>query len=171
MSIQSFHPLYSLANTIILLLRGRVHFPRERLGQTLVLEGEKWIIFRQVIIDVGPDRPAQPGAVFRPRFHLRGMSARVNMLFSWIPVPFFYRPARVALQAVAVPPGQRRFLGLVRVGQRGGRRVLQPFVRRGVYDPPLAAWVGFVSCASGRPTRILTMCKNPTRKLPVSTIC
>ena len=85
---QSLHPLQSLANTITLLLRGRVHFPRERLGQTLVLEGEKWIIFRQVVIDPGPGQPAQPGAVFRPRFHVRGMSARANMLFSWLPVPF-----------------------------------------------------------------------------------
>lgn len=86
---RSFHPLSSLAGTIRLLLRGRVHFPRKRLGQPLILDGEKWIIFRQVVIDPGPGQPAQPGAVFRPRFHLRGMSARANMLFSWLPVPFF----------------------------------------------------------------------------------
>jgi len=86
---RSFHPLSSLVGTIRLVLRGRVHFPRKRLGQPLILDGEKWIIFRQVVIDPGPGQPAQPGAVFRPRFHLRGMSARANMLFSWLPVPFF----------------------------------------------------------------------------------
>lgn len=88
MTRTDFHPLQSLANSIWLLLRGRVHFPRERIGQQLILDGETWIIFRQVVIHPGAGRPSKPGAIFRPRFHLRGMPPRVNMVFSWLPVPF-----------------------------------------------------------------------------------
>ncbi len=86
---QPLNPFRAFWNTLGLALRGRVHFPRRRLGETLVLEnGEPWVIFRQVIVDPGPGRPPKPGAVFRPRFHVAGMSVRQNTLFSWLPVPF-----------------------------------------------------------------------------------
>jgi hypothetical protein len=41
-----------------------------------------------VQIDPRPGQPQMPGAVFRPRFHVKGMSTRMNILFSWIPVWF-----------------------------------------------------------------------------------
>jgi hypothetical protein len=86
---QDLNPLRSLAHSLTLLLQRRVHFPRGRVGQRVELDGEAWLIFREVVVDPCPGQPLQPGANFQPRFHLRGMSARANMLISWLPVPFF----------------------------------------------------------------------------------
>jgi len=89
MASKSFHPLRSLVRYLGAALGGRVHFPKDRLGESLVLEGETWVIFRQLVIDPTPGQPETPGAVFRPRFRVKGMSLKQNMLFSWLPIPFF----------------------------------------------------------------------------------
>jgi hypothetical protein len=84
------NPLYSFVKTHLYLLLRRLHFPRRRMGEALILEdGQTWVIFREVHLDPGPHRPARAGAVFRPRFHVRGMSRRANILFSLLPIPFF----------------------------------------------------------------------------------
>ncbi len=80
-------PLYSLVRFWGLAVSGRLHFLRERVGEELCLDGEKWIIFRQVIVDPAKGQPEKPEAVFRPRFHVAGMSVRQNILFSLIPIP------------------------------------------------------------------------------------
>jgi len=72
-----------------MLIAGRVHFPRQRIGETLELDGEQWSIFRQAVVDPLPGQPQIPGAIFRPRFHVAGMSTRMNILFSLLPIPFF----------------------------------------------------------------------------------
>jgi hypothetical protein len=82
------NPLSALLRTIGLALAGRIHFPGGRVGQEIWLDGEKWHIFREVQVDPRPGQPPKPGAVFRPRFHVAGMSTRANVLFSWLPVWF-----------------------------------------------------------------------------------
>jgi hypothetical protein len=71
-------------------LSARIHFPKDRLGERIILDGNlEWIIFRQVIIDPAENQPAQPAAIFRPRFHIKNMSYTQNARFSILPIPFF----------------------------------------------------------------------------------
>lgn len=82
----SFNPLYSIFNTINLLLRRKIHFPKEKLGKVLFTEDwQKFTIFREVRIDDKIDKPA----VFKVRFLLSGMNPENNIKFSWMPAPFF----------------------------------------------------------------------------------
>ncbi len=67
-----------------LAISGRLHFSRQRMGQELWLDGEKRIIFRQAVVAPGEGQPIMPGAVFRPRFRVAGMSVRRNIRFSLI---------------------------------------------------------------------------------------
>jgi len=82
-------PLHSLWNFLRLIAAGRLHFPRQRAGEAIWLEGEKWIIFRQAVVDRSEGQPERAGAVFRARFHVAGMSIRQNTRFSILPIPFF----------------------------------------------------------------------------------
>lgn len=79
-------PLYSFWKAVGYMIRGRLHFPRQHVGEETWLDGEKWIIFRQALVDPLPGQPHKPGAVFRPRFHVKGMSLRQNILFSLLPM-------------------------------------------------------------------------------------
>lgn len=79
-------PTHSLLQTLRYTLTGRIHFPRERVGETLTMpDGRPFTIFRQVVIDP----PTPGGALFQVRFHVAGMSARQNQLFSLLLIPFF----------------------------------------------------------------------------------
>ena len=49
----------------------------------------RWVIFRQVALDRFATQPEIPGAIFRPRFHVKGMTPQQNIRFSLIPIPFF----------------------------------------------------------------------------------
>ncbi len=89
MASKDLHPLKSSLRTVRFLIQGRLHFPKERIGEQILLDGEPWIIFRQAILDPWPNQPQKPGAIFRPRFHVRGMSLHQNILFSWLPIPFY----------------------------------------------------------------------------------
>ncbi len=82
-------PFNSLRNFISYVAAGRLHFPRQRVGEEIYLDGEKWVIFRHIVVDPTANQPQKPGAVFCPRFHIAGMSVRQNMFFSWLPIPFF----------------------------------------------------------------------------------
>ncbi len=89
MANKNLSPLKSLVNTLGCILRGRLHFPKDRIGEQVILDGEPWVIFRQAILDPLPGQPVKPGAIFRPRFHVQGMSLKQNMRFSWLPIPFY----------------------------------------------------------------------------------
>ena len=82
------NPIFSFLKANLYLLTGRLHFPRHRIGETIKLEGEEWIIFRQAILDSRANPPNKPGAIFRPRFHVAGMSLQQNIRFSILPIPF-----------------------------------------------------------------------------------
>ena len=79
-------PFSSIVRTISLLLQGRIHFPKDRLGET-VGEGEEFEIFRQMTLDPGNDQPEKPGAIFKVRFQFASMSPEMNIKTSLIPIP------------------------------------------------------------------------------------
>ena len=80
-------PPLLLARATGLLLFGRVHFPKNRLGE-IVHEDEEFKIFRQVNLDPTDDQPESPGAIFKVCFHFARFSADTNRVLSLIPIPF-----------------------------------------------------------------------------------
>jgi len=76
----------SLLKTIGNALTGRLHLPRNRVGKEFEIGAEKWIIFREAVVDRRKGQPEKPGAVFIPRFHVANMSVRQNMIFSLLPM-------------------------------------------------------------------------------------
>ena len=50
-----YGPFSSIVRAIYLLLQGRIHFPKDRLGET-VDEGEEFEIFRHMTLDSGKDQ-------------------------------------------------------------------------------------------------------------------
>ena len=84
------NPVISLLRAIQFALTGRIHFPKEQIGNIFVTETrQRFKVFRYVVVDPGPGRPQQPGAVFVPHFHVAGMSVRQNIRFSLLPIPFY----------------------------------------------------------------------------------
>jgi len=83
------NPLRSFVTANLALLTGRLRFPRGRVGEAIALpDGTRGRVFRQVLHAPAPGQPAQPGARFHVRFHVAGMSPRLNILFSLLPIPF-----------------------------------------------------------------------------------
>ena len=80
-------PFSSIVRAIYLLIRGRIHFPKNRLGET-VGEGEDFQIFRHMTLDPCQDQPEKPGAIFKVRFQFATMSPEMNKRTSLIPIPF-----------------------------------------------------------------------------------
>jgi hypothetical protein len=81
-------PVSSLVRAIYLLIQGRIHFPQDRLGETVNNEGEEFEIFRHMTLDPGNDQPEKPGAIFKVRFQFASMSPEMNIRTSRIPIPF-----------------------------------------------------------------------------------
>ena len=85
-----FNPFLSFLRTLSYVLRGRLHFPKDRVGEVVTMEdGQEFVIFRQAIVDPSQNQPEEPGATLRVRFHVARMSPKQNKLFSLLPIPFF----------------------------------------------------------------------------------
>jgi hypothetical protein len=80
-------PFSSIVRAIYLLVQGRIHFPKDRIGET-VDEGEEFKIFRQMTLEPGNDQPEKPGAIFKVRFQFTSMSPEMNIKTSLVPIPF-----------------------------------------------------------------------------------
>ncbi len=80
-------PFSSIIRAIYLLLQGRIHFPKDRLGE-IVDDGEDFEIFRHMTLDPGKDQPKKVGAIFKVRFQFASMSPEMNKRTSMIPIPF-----------------------------------------------------------------------------------
>jgi hypothetical protein len=79
----------ALLNTIGNGIAGRVHFPRNRMGEVMTMDdGQRFQIFRQAIVDNKKGKQTIPGARFIVRFHLANMSPKMNKPFSLIPMLF-----------------------------------------------------------------------------------
>ena len=84
------NPLSSMLQFLRYVFYGRIHFPDDHVNEIITFDdGLDWQIFRQVVIDPALYQPQKPGAVFRPRFHIRNMYFKLNQLFSLLPIPFF----------------------------------------------------------------------------------
>jgi hypothetical protein len=84
-----FNPLYGFANTIKLAAMGKIHFPKTQVGEILQMEdGERFEIFRHVVVDQRPGGPVTPDATFKVGFHTSSISRRRNELYSWITMLF-----------------------------------------------------------------------------------
>ena len=84
------NPFLSFLKTHWYLLTGRLHFPRERIGEPFTLgDDQVFTIFRQVIVDPSKGHQAKLGALFRVRFRVANMTPEQNKRFSILPIPFF----------------------------------------------------------------------------------
>ena len=80
-------PPVLLARAIALCLRGRVHFSKSQIGES-VQEKEEFIIFRKVVVDPITNKPENTQALFRVYFQFARFSLKVNKILSLIPIPF-----------------------------------------------------------------------------------
>lgn len=69
-------------------LLGRVHFPRDCIGDVYSEPDDDYVVFRKLVLDPTGARPAQAGAVCKVRFRFANLSARTNKSLSLIPAPF-----------------------------------------------------------------------------------
>lgn len=83
---RQFPPLL-LARATMLRLRGRVHFPRDRVGDVVQGNGEEYVVFRRMEVDVVAAGPERPGARFDVGFRFARFSPGVNRALSRIPMP------------------------------------------------------------------------------------
>jgi hypothetical protein len=77
-----------LTRATLLRFRGRVHFPKDRIGEVEHDEAEDFVVFRKVVLDPAGNQPEKPGARFTVRFRFSRFGARTNRLLSRIPIPF-----------------------------------------------------------------------------------
>jgi len=80
-------PFSSIVWAIYLLLQGRIHFPKDRLGE-IINEGEDFEVLRHMRLDPDQDQPEKPGPIFKVRFRFASMSPEMNKRTSLIPIPF-----------------------------------------------------------------------------------
>ena len=81
--------IYSLLKTLSYVVIRRLHFARGRLGELITMEdGQKYIVFRQVIVDPKPDQLKKPGAILKILFNFAHGSPKQNKVLSLIPIPF-----------------------------------------------------------------------------------
>lgn len=78
-------PLLLIRATKLLFL-GRVHFPKDQIGD-IVREDEEFEIIRKVIVDPANNQPAKPAALFRVYFQFARFSQKTNKILSLIPIP------------------------------------------------------------------------------------
>lgn len=81
-------PWTSFINFVTAEYQGRVELPRKRVGSYIILDDGEWLVLREMVIRPFENMPVAE-AIFRPRFHVKGMSPKVNEWFSWLPIPFF----------------------------------------------------------------------------------
>ena len=104
-------PFSSIVYAIYFLIQGRIHFPKDRLGET-VNEGEDFEIFRHMTLDLGKDQPEKPGAIFKVRFQFASMSPEMNKRTSRIPIPFIVAQPGFRSKMWALGQKSGEFLGI-----------------------------------------------------------
>ena len=90
MSVRNFVPFViigSLAKTIFLFLLWKIHFPKDFLGKSVLMDdGQKFTIFRHMTLNSGIDYSDHSMTVFRVRFKFAKLSQKANKLTSLIPI-------------------------------------------------------------------------------------
>lgn len=88
-------------------LQGRVHFPKDAVGDLVRGPDEDFVVFRKMVLDPPDDRSHEIGADFTVKFHFAHLSAAANRRLSLLPAPF-----------IAAQPGFRSKTWLL--GQKTG---------------------------------------------------
>jgi hypothetical protein len=88
-----YNPVYVLLRSIGLLLGGRAHFPKERVGEILVREdGQKFTVFRHVVMAAGEDQRPVPDGVFRVWFSTKATKSQTIRLSYFTVLGFLGMP-------------------------------------------------------------------------------
>ena len=107
------NPVAAFLRTHRYLLTGRLHFPRERVGQVIETEdGREFVVFRQVVVEPTSQQSEKPGAVFKIRFHFAHMPPRVNKVFSLLPIPFIVGLKGFRSKTWLIEPNSGEFQGI-----------------------------------------------------------
>ena len=69
-------------------LRGRIHFPKDAIGEIYRGDDDDFVAIRKMVLDPGAGQPENPGAIFTVRFHFARFSSKVNKRLSLLPAPF-----------------------------------------------------------------------------------
>ena len=69
-------------------LGGRVHFPKDSIGDIRPGGDEEYVVFREMVLDPTGTQPEKPGATSSVRFRFALFSVRANKRLSLIPAPF-----------------------------------------------------------------------------------
>ena len=69
-------------------LLGRVHFPRDCIGDVHSEPDEDYEVFRKLVLDPTEAQPEEPGAVFKVKFRFARFSPATNRRLSLLPAPF-----------------------------------------------------------------------------------
>jgi hypothetical protein len=85
---QPVSPIRSFFQFWKAVFQARVRFPSGRVGTNILLDDGKWMVLRELVF-TSRDVSSDPKIIFRPRFHVKGMSPKINEWFSWLPIPFF----------------------------------------------------------------------------------
>ena len=67
---------------------GRVHFPKDSIGDIRPGRDEEYVVFREMVLEPTETQPENPGAVSSVRFRFARFSMRANKRLSLIPAPF-----------------------------------------------------------------------------------
>jgi hypothetical protein len=67
---------------------GRVHFPKDSIGDIRPGGDDEYVVFRELVLDPTDMQPEKPGAVSSVRFRFAKFSVRANKRLSLIPAPF-----------------------------------------------------------------------------------
>ena len=81
-------PPILLTRTTGLILRGRVHFAKDCIGNIEHGEDEDYEVFRKVILKPSKNQPDKPGAILIVVFSFARFAAKTNRILSLIPIPF-----------------------------------------------------------------------------------
>ena len=90
-----FNPLFVIFKSIILLIGGRVHFPKDRVGASIARgDGQTFTVFREVVMKRKSNQPVMPDGIFQVWFHTKIPAPRtVKMsyatLFGFLGLPGF----------------------------------------------------------------------------------
>lgn len=83
-------PVISIVKTLVYLATGRLHFPRNRVGERIIGEDKReFTVFRQVVVSPRKGQPTKPGALLTLNFTVTNMSPGMNKFYSLLPLIFY----------------------------------------------------------------------------------
>ncbi len=88
--VMPLSPLWSIVKTIGFIFSGRLHFPKDRVGNILTDDqGATFTVFRQVVVSPPAGKHVPPGARLTLHFKVKNMSPAVNRIYSILPLPLY----------------------------------------------------------------------------------